>query len=157
MTNHDTKSQEHDGKHFKMLSTQAGVRHGEIHPVTFREGETYAIDESLKKQFESLGAIEPSTAEPVEPDAHQPGSAATWKEPINEGVLEEDPAALRHAELPVEQIHAQNDYAQAHGDMTPETAAALGRDAHTPPAEPVLAAEGEKPAKAAHAKPKAKH
>ena len=149
-----TKNEAHDGKHFKMLSTQPGVRHGEIHPVTFHEGKTYAIDESLKTQFESLNAIEPSHAEPEEPTAHQPGDAATWKEPTNEGVLEEDPAALRHAELPIDQIHAQNDYAQAHGDMTPQTAVSLGRT----PAEPTLAAEGEKPAKAAN-KPhgKAKH
>lgn len=144
MTNHDEK---HDGKHFKMLSTQPGVRHGEIHPVTFHEGKTYAIDESLKKQFESIDAITPSHDEPEEPDAHQPDSPAVWKEPLNENVLDEDPAVLRHAEIPVEAVIAQNDAAQANGDMTPATAAAMGR-APVPEAEP--AKDAEKPAHKKH-------
>ena len=141
-----TKHESHDGKHFKMLSTQPGVRHGEVHPVVFHEGKTYAIDESLKKQFHELKVIEPSHAEPEEPTKHSetPEMLDTWKDPLNENVLDEDPAVLRHAELPVDAIHAQNDAAQQAGDMTPEAEASLGR------AEPTLAAEGEKPAKAEH-------
>ena len=133
---------QHDTKHYEMLSTQKGVRSGEIHPVTFHKGKTYAIDDSLKEQFEALEAVKPSKATAEEPTRHDDASPATWKEPINEGVLEEDPAALRHAELPIEAIIAQNDAAQANGDMTPEAEAALGR---MHPEDAVLA---EEPAKA---------
>ena len=137
-------------KHYEMLSTQKGVRSGEIHPVVFQEGKTYAIDDSLKSQFEALDAIKPSTAQPEEPSPHGPqGSPDNWlaKDPINENVLDENPAVLRHAEIPVEAVIAQNDAAQANGDMTPEAEAALGREhpeATVPAEEPAKAKPGKK-------------
>ena len=132
MTTHETKT---DGTRFKMLSTQPGVRHGEIHPVVFAKDKTYDLDASLRDQFLTLDAIEPSTEEPVQPRAHgdtpanDPNFGWVEKEPLNENVLEEDPAALRHAELPMEAIRAQNDAAQANGDMTEAMAVSLGRAA----------------------------
>ena len=139
----------HDTKHYEMLSTQKGVREGEIHPVVFTQGETYKLDDSLKAQFESLEAIKPSAAEAKEPTATHEAAPEVWKEPNNENVLDEDPAVLRHAEIPVDAVHAQNDAAQAKGDMTPEAEVALGRAGNEPLGEPEMAAEGEKPAKSA--------
>ena len=136
MTTHNDTEDQKETKHFKMLSTQKGVREGEIHPVIFHEGKTYAIDGELKSQFEKLEAIEPSDSEPEEPARHgdTPDAVENWldkpeqtKEPINEDVLDEDPAVLRHAEIPVEAVKAQNDAAEADGDMTPEAKVNLGR------------------------------
>lgn len=140
-------------KHFKMKSTQTGVQHGDIHPVVFQKDKTYKLDESLQEQWKDH--IEPSHDEPVDPTPHggTPTAPDNWvaKEPLNENVLDEDPAVLRHAEIPVEAVHAQNDAAQANGDMTPEAEAALGRA----PVEAVVESEekDDKP----HAKPKADH
>ena len=128
-------------KHYTMLSTQKGVRHGEIYPVVFEKGKSYAIDATLAEQFQHLNAVEEADGSDIS-DAGHDGSApnhneesATWgekplptKEPINENVLDEDPAVLRHAEIPVEAVIAQNDAAAANGDMTPEAQVSLGRE-----------------------------
>ena len=119
-------------KHYTMLSTQRGVRPGELHPVTFEQGKTYPLDDTLATQFQSLAAVEDAkaNAEVSDPLATHTSTDDNWvtQPPINENVLDEDPAVLRHAEIPVEAVIAQNDAAAANGDMTPEAQVALGRE-----------------------------
>ena len=122
----------HETKHYTMLSTQRGVRPGELHPVTFEQGKTYPLDDTLATQFQSLAAVEAAKAdaEVSDPLATHTSTDDNWvsQPPINENVLDEDPAVLRHAEIPVAAVIAQNDAAAASGDMTPEAQAALGRE-----------------------------
>ena len=127
-------------KHYTMLSNQRGVRFGELHPVTFEKGKSYAIDDQLAEQFGLLNATEEAkgNADISEPLSSHESPDDNWvKEPLNESVLDEDPAVLRHAEIPVEAVIAQNDAAAANGDMTPAAQVALGRED--------IAAEGELP------------
>ena len=128
-------------KHYKMLSTQKGVRHGEIYPVVFEKGKAYAIDGTLAEQFQHLNAIEEADDSDLSDAAQAEGNPnhneedAKWgekplttKDPLNEDVLDEDPAILRKPEIPVEAVIAQNDQAAAEGKMTPEAQVALSRE-----------------------------
>lgn len=86
---------------YKMKSTQKGVKAGEVHPVTFREGSTYEIDDELAGQFRTLDAVEESSEEPVEPEA--------TREDLHENWLDTDPAVLRHGELTAAQVIAKDE------------------------------------------------
>ena len=42
----------------RMIKTQRGVHDGEIHPVSFIEGQEYEIGDALLDSFVELGAVE---------------------------------------------------------------------------------------------------
>ena len=85
---------------YKMKSTQKGVKAGEVHPVTFHEGNTYEIDDELAGQFKTLEAIEESSEAPVEPEINPE------RADIHENWLDTDPAVLRHGELTAQEVVA---------------------------------------------------
>jgi hypothetical protein len=115
---------------YKMLKTKRGVRKGDVHSVVFHEGKTYEIDDDLAGEFTTLGAVEPSSEEPV--------VALIEDDNVNlhENWLDTDPAVLRHGELTAQEVVARDESAnpqttsptaqvegKAEGEVQPDAAA----------------------------------
>ncbi len=67
----------------RMLRTQPGVHDGEIHPVTFVEGEDYEIGPDLLESFIELGVVDLAADAGAKSQGHAPSNKMNKAAPEN--------------------------------------------------------------------------